>query len=44
MFETIKAIISIVNAIVLTIFPGLTMEDIIEAKKECCEYAIETTK
>lgn len=44
MLATIKSIISVVNAIVLTIFPGLTLQDIIDAKKECCEYAVETTK
>lgn len=44
MLATIKSIISVINAIVLTIFPGLTFQDIIDAKKECCEYAIETTK
>ena len=44
MLNTIKSIISIINAIVLTIFPGLTFEDIVDANKECCKYAIETTK
>ena len=33
MLNTIKSIISIINAIVLTIFPGLTLQDIIDAKK-----------
>ena len=44
MLATIKSIISIVNAIVLTIFPGLTLQDVIDTTKECCKYTVETAK